>query len=306
MNEQTATSNPLSWQHLDLDRLETEDLVQLQRQLRAAIEARRKSAGKQRQATSGDGERVLPEPLYPGRAGYRALVTKVAPERLRSSVDRIDRCVLGVSLGGSNAAEFHGAKLEAIVRWIAARASHCCILVGDSLGRISLEVREGMEPEVAEREARALGRRYVAETEAIFQRYTSDQITFELRMGTELSSHPSFAPYLEDVQALYHTDHAFRELVHGFAGDYLARTARSIGQSDAAPSARWQQIARAYLIEEIALLACFAEDGWPVLVYPGSIDSIVEIAEGRFPSLPAPLQSLGFVSLWLDAKRGAR
>lgn len=54
------------------------------------------------------------------------------------------------------------------------------------------------------------------------------------------------------------------------------------------------------------LLACLAEDGWPVLVYPGSIDSIVEIAEGRFPSLPASLQALRFIALWLDAKNGSR
>jgi hypothetical protein len=39
-------------------------------------------------------------------------------------VNKLDRCILGVSLGGSNAATFHGAKLEALVRWIAARAKH--------------------------------------------------------------------------------------------------------------------------------------------------------------------------------------
>jgi hypothetical protein len=54
------------------------------------------------------------------------------------------------------------------------------------------------------------------------------------------------------------------------------------------------------------LFACLAEDGWPVLVYPGSIDSIIEVAEGRHPTLPAPLRALGFISLWLDAKGGAR
>jgi hypothetical protein len=78
----------------------------------------------------------------------------------------------------------------------------------------------------------------------------------------------------------------------------------SVGRGEA--SERWQRIAREYLIEEIALLACMAVDGWPALVYPGSIDSIVEIAEGRFPTLPAPLKDLRFIALWLDAKSGAR
>ena len=293
-----------SWQQIDWERLDLEELVTIQRKARTAIEGKRKLEGKLRQATNG--ARTLPEPLYPGKARYRTMITHVAPARLRDSVDKLDRCVLGVSLGGSNAATFHGAKLEAIVRWIAARATRCCVLVGDSLGRISLEVREGMAPQVAEYEARALGRHYVAETEAIFRHYTSEHITFEFRYGTEYADHPNFYPYLDNVRATYQQNAAFRETTHAFAGEYLTRTARSLGQGEAGLSERWQQIAREYLLEEIALFACFAADGWPALVYPGSIDSIVEVAEGRFPALPAPLQAFQFIALWLDAKNGSR
>jgi tRNA-dependent cyclodipeptide synthase len=275
--------------------------------VRAAIDAKRKVAGKQRQVDTGaSSTRALPEPVYAGKDGYRTLVTQVAPARLRDSVDKLDRCILGVSLGGSNAATFHGAKLEAIVRWIASRATHCCVLVGDSLGRISLQVREGMDPETAEREARALGKRYAAETEALFRRYTTDQVTFEFKYGTEYADHPEFGPYLDNVRAHYDADAAFRQLVHTFGDQYLARTARSVGSGEAGPSEYWQRIAREYLLEEIALLACFAAHGWPALVYPGSIDSIIEIAEGRYPALPAPLKDLRFIALWLDAKSGAR
>jgi tRNA-dependent cyclodipeptide synthase len=303
--EHASTDEPrIRGQQIDWDHFELEELVALQRSVRDAIEAKRKLAGKVKRATNG--ERLLPEPLYAGKAGYRTQVTQVAPAHLRSSVDKIDRCVLGVSLGGSNAASFQGAKLEAVVRWIAARANHCCILVGDSLGRISLQVREGMAAETAEREARALGQRYVAETAAIFQRYTTDQVTFEVRYGTAYANHPSFRPYLDSVRATYQDDASFRVLVHAFGDEYLARTLRSTGRDEASAGERYRQIAHEYLLEEIALLACFAEDGFPVLVYPGSIDSIVEIAEGRFPALPAPLRALGFIALWLDAKSGAR
>ena len=289
------------------DRLELKELVAIQRQVRAAIDAKRKLAGKLSLMDRGAVlERRLPEPVHAGKTGYRALVSQVAPAHLRASVDEIDRCVLGVSLGGSNALEFHGAKLEAIVRWIASRARRCCVLVGDSLGRISLEVREGLAPEEAEREARLLGRRYAAETEAIFRRYTTEEVTFEIRYGTEYFDHRSFRPYLHHVHALYEQDSAFRALVHAFGDEYLARTARSLGRGEVGPSGRSRRIAHEYLLEEIALLACLAEDGWPVLVYPGSIDSIIEVAEGRYPSLPAPLRALGFIALWLDAKSGRR
>jgi tRNA-dependent cyclodipeptide synthase len=303
--ETQSIDEGIRWQGIEWDLLELVDLVSVQRQVRAAIDTKRKLAGKLRQVeTGGRAARVLPEPLHPGKDGYRTLITRVAPAHVRDEVDTLDRCILGVSLGGSNAATFHGAKLEAIVRWIAARAKHCCILVGDSLGRISLEVREGLDPETAEREARARGRRYAAETEALFRRYTSDEVSFEFKFGTEYAAHPSFGPYLDNVRALYETDASFQQLVHTFGDEYLARTMHSVGRGEA--SERWQRIAREYLIEEIALLACLAADGWPALVYPGSIDSIVEIAEGRFPMLPAPLKDLRFIALWLDAKSGAR
>lgn len=43
-----------------------------------------------------------------------------------------------------------------------------------------------------------------------------------------------------------------------------------------------------------------------MLVYPGSIDSIVEVAEGRHPAVPAPLRAFQYIALWLDAKSGSR
>lgn len=306
MMKEAADADRPVWHRIAWDQLEADELAVIQRQVRAAIDAKRKLAGKLRQMELGTKERRLPAPLHAGRSGYRALVSQVAPAHLRGSVNKLERCVLGVSLGGGNALDFHGAKLEAIVRWIASRATHCCVLVGDSLGRISLEVREGLAPEVAEREARALGKRYTAETEAIFRRYTTSEVSFEFRYGTEYADHKSFRSHLHDVHTLYEQDNAFRALVHSFGGDYQARTARSLGNREVALNERWQRLAHDYLLEEIALFACLAEDGWPVLVYPGSIDSIIEVAEGRYPSLPAPLRGLQFIALWLDAKTGSR
>lgn len=305
MKKEAADEDVLRGWRDALDRLAMEELIALQRSVRDVIDAKRKLAGTLRKLDSGaPQQRRLPEPLHVGKAGYRVLVSRVAPAHSRASLDKLDRCVLGVSLGGSNALAFHGAKLEAIVRWIAARVSHCCVLVGDNLGRISLEVRQGLDPEVAEREALALGRRYAAETESLFRRYTTGEVRFEIRYGTEYAAHRNFRPYHDDVRALYNANTPFRELVHTFGDEYLARTAQSLGRGEADSSERWRWLAREYLLEEIAMLACLAEDGWPVLVYPGSIDSVIEIAEGRHPSLPAPLRDLRFIALWLDAKRG--
>lgn len=299
------TEKGFAWQQVKWSQLELAELVMIRRQVRAAIDAKRKLATKSRlQETEPPSAQLLPEPLHAGKDGYRALVNRAAPARIRSSLDGLDLCMLGVSLGGGNASAFHGARLEAVVRWMASRARRCSVLVGDSLARISLQVRGGMDPETAEREARVLGQRYAAETEALFRHYSSEAVSFEFKFGTEYAKHPCFETYLDNVWALYRNDAAFQQLVHGFADKYLERTARSIGE--ARVNLRWQLLAREYLIEEIALLACLAKDGWTTLVYPGSIDSIIEIAEGRYPALPEPLKDLGFASLGLDSKSGAR
>jgi hypothetical protein len=119
--EATDADRPL-WHRIAWDQLELDELAAIQRQVRAAIDAKRKLAGRLRQMGCGVGrERRLPEPLHGGKSGYRALVSQVAPAQLRASTDKLGHCILGVSLGGSNAHTFHGAKLEATVRWIAAR-----------------------------------------------------------------------------------------------------------------------------------------------------------------------------------------
>ena len=56
-----------SWQQIEWERLDLEELVTIQRKARTAIEMKRKLDGKLRQATTG--ARTLPEPLYPGKAG---------------------------------------------------------------------------------------------------------------------------------------------------------------------------------------------------------------------------------------------
>lgn len=154
-----------------------------------------------------------------------------------------DHVSTGVERSSADATTSMYPRLEATVRWIAARARRCCVLVGDSLGRISLEVREGLAPEVARREERALGRRSVAEPEAIFRHYTTEEVSFEIRR----------------VPA---------------RGDRLVRVPRR-GRLAGAGLSR--------------------------------IHRLHHRRRGRpTPSLPAPLRALGFISLWLDAKNGAR
>jgi tRNA-dependent cyclodipeptide synthase len=157
-------------------------------------------------------------------------------------------------------------------------------------------------PRTAEGAALALARRYAAQAEAVFRHYSSEDVTFEICYSSQYANHPCFAELHDQVRALYQTDASLRRLVDSFSDDYLSRTARSIA-SGPGWSEHWKKLGREYLLEEMALVACLVADGWPMMVYPGSIDSFVEIAERRHPALPAALQAFQFVSLHLK-KRG--
>jgi tRNA-dependent cyclodipeptide synthase len=292
-----------AWQQFAWDKLPLDELIAVQRALRPVIEAKRKRAGELRQQGADPvSGRALPAHLLGNGLYYKAKVASLGPASLRGSLRQIDRCVLGVSLGGSNAAMFQGAKLEASVRWIAARARRCRVLIGDSMGRISLQVRHGMDPETAQRVAHELGRCYARKAEKMVSHYSGADVAFELCYSSEYASHPCFGAYHDHVRALYRTDVPLRRLVDAFADDYLTRTARRVA-TVRRWSDHWRTLGREYLLEEMALVACLVADGWPMMVYPGAIDSFVAIAEGRHPALPAPLQALQFVALHLK-KRG--
>jgi hypothetical protein len=57
-----------------------------------------------------------------------------------------------------------------------------------------------------------------------------------------------------------------------------------------------------YLLEECAIFTQLCRDGWELVVYPGSIRTLAEIAEGRLRKVPEPIKAMVCVALKL--KRG--
>lgn len=129
----------------------------------------------------------------------------------------------------------------------------------------------------------------------------SGRCTFRFVRFSEVETAPSFGPHHERIRAVHEEDEAFRASVAGFARLYLDRGDKAAAL-DEAGQARAVAIARRYLMEETACFAVLCEQGHRVFVYPGSIQSIADICEGRFPGLPAPLRELVFVSLQQSKK----
>lgn len=224
-----------------------------------------------------------------GTHRYKAQLAKLSPSTLDLGQHR--RCMLGISLGTHN---IEGARLEAVLEWISANFQHCAVVVGDSVYRLTLAL-QGMDTDTALSRALADGRAFEASYAPLFRQYAA-RCRFEWLPLSKVAEDPRFPVHLETLQTLYAADAGFRSSVQDFARAYLHRG------EDREVSEVALHTTRDYLIEESALFACLREQDWPILVYPGSIDSIIDLCEGRFPGAPEPLTRLAFAALEVKRK----
>lgn len=234
-----------------------------------------------------------------GTHRYKASFASVAPKRAAYFEFGGDRCMLGVSLGNAN---FEGARFEATVEWISERFDHCAVVVGDSVYRLTLQLLEGLDPAAARTKAITAGADFARAYTGVLAQF-GGKCSFEILPFSTVEQQPNFAGHLERLQAMAQSDAAFARSVTDFADLYLGRGNKLETTPHAVDAATAQRIAHDYLIEESALFCCLEEMGWPVLVYPGSIDSIAQLCEGKFADTPEPLKRMAFLSLDLR-KRG--
>ncbi|NET59116.1 MAG: tRNA-dependent cyclodipeptide synthase [Symploca sp. SIO2E6] len=228
---------------------------------------------------------------------YKASLAKVFPTRLRGSLSEYQNCVFGISLGSKNFVERE--RIEACIKWISKNFQTCLVLVCDSIYRLTIEVRQGMQEEEAWLEAMRSGEEFIKENYALFEQY-SESCRFKFMMASEIAKQSDFKIYYEELQSLYQKNESFQRIVNSFAQKYLNRGE----QLETEPVDELRQhlgitLAITYLLEESALIAYLVNEGWLVSVYPGSIKTFEEISEGLHPEVPEPLKQMIWVSLRL-------
>nr|VFK65759.1 MAG: tRNA-dependent cyclodipeptide synthase [Candidatus Kentron sp. UNK]VFK71558.1 MAG: tRNA-dependent cyclodipeptide synthase [Candidatus Kentron sp. UNK] len=144
---------------------------------------------------------------------YKAKVDRVSPHSKRHAFERFDSCFLGVSLQNRN---FVRPKLAGVVQWIGRRFPHCTVLIGDTIHRITLEVTQGLVPEVALEEALALGREFIERERRVFERW-SGQTEFSFVTCGEIQQRPAYGGYHRHLVRLFETDIPFNESVESFS-----------------------------------------------------------------------------------------
>lgn len=219
----------------------------------------------------------------PTRQRYRAYAT---PGRKVNQ-----HCVLGVSL---ESPAFRTAKLVTITEWIRNRYSRCTAMLGDGLYRLTLQLDSDTRENDALEYSKWLARDFVQTQWPVFHlRESNCQFDFKF-CSDVLTNDPCYPAYYGQVCALFAGNATFQESCRAFARDFLRRKPEREASSE-----KHVDLSSRYLLEELAVISCLAQEGPCTFVYPGSLTILEEIADGKHPGVPAPLLTIDYVELKL-------
>lgn len=275
----------------DLDQMPEADLRSLQQEIHRAL-----SLKGAKTLPSAD---AIPEVIRINMHRYKASIAGVAPLAAKENLTAAhSRPVLGISLGSQN---MEGPKFEACVAWIAENFPSCVLLVGDAIYHYTLNVTRGVPLEEAKTLAIEAGKAFMEKYEPVVRRYRT-QCAFEWVPLSRTRENPRFETYRDHFEHLYATVPHYRTSVDDFSLMYLDRV---LTRKDGALPEDWRdqepvRNARRYLVEESAMFTCLCEEGAQALLYPGSIKTFEEIAEGKVPEVPEPMKRMVFVALRLN------
>lgn len=274
-------------ENFDWNQLSLENLQRLQSQISKAINLKKRDF-KFPKAPANNSKKYE----------YKATLAKVFPEGRRNSLSEEIKCVFAISLGSKNSV--YSERLEACIKWISENFKACVVLVGDTVYRLTIEIRSKVKEDEALLKALNTGKEFINEHRLLFEQY-SGSCQFELILASEIEKRSDFKIYYEELQGLYRKNESFQSMVNSFAQTYLNR-GEQVAADEQVEDLRQKHLGTTYLLEESALFTCLVKEGWPVFVYPGSIKSLEEIAEGLHPEVPEPLKQIIWVSLRLKKR----
>jgi tRNA-dependent cyclodipeptide synthase len=200
--------------------------------------------------------------------------------------------MVGYSIQNKN---FTTAKLVGIVEWVSMNFSKCTVAIGDSIYRLTLQIK-GIDESQALHRALRLGREVIENESAIFESYSS-KCKFELVLCSEIQKTESYRYYYQQLEHLFNTNEKFAALLHSFADSFVDRRIE-LEQSYYEFCIEKSCL---YIIEELAIMAHINQQGADVFVYPGALNFLTEIIEGLHPDAPEELRRLISVSLRLKS-----
>jgi CRP-like cAMP-binding protein len=253
-----------------------------------------------------------------GQQRFAAGPGAVVPSDL--PVDSLQEGILLVSLGSSKTS---GAQLDAIAQWLSSPSTSfqkIQIMPADYIYRLTLQL---LHPNLSDEDAQAAAicaaLDFKAHASPIFAQY-SHACDFEwVPMSQAVSEHEeSFIENYRVLQELHEYDPAFRDTVREFSLAYMERVDLLVGnqqeeeygttmnEEDTKLALRIQQVARTYLLEECAIFAALGESNTTNehtnLIYAGTIDSMVDLCEGKFEKQPQGFTKVNFIEAKIERR----
>ncbi len=207
---------------------------------------------------------------------------------------------LQVSVGGAN---HEGAKLAAMVAWMAARFEHVTICVNDTLQRHNLCFEKGLPDAMATSLTHGHGDQWIARHKAILDTLPH----YRISRWEEWRSSADYAPLHRDICALYDTQPDMHTAINACVADFWERRCKRLGFTEDFKLPNFQRHSRAYLLEEMAVFTLMFRAGVAADVYPGSITLPFAIMEKHLPAAgPAGFGDKVFTHLSLVHKAGTK
>lgn len=230
-------------------------------------------------------------------------------------VDSLQAGILLISLGSSKTS---GAQLDAIAQWLSSTSfKKIQIMPADYIYRLTLQL---LHPNLSDEDAQAAAicaaLDFKAHASPIFAQY-SHACDFEwVPMSQAVAEHEeSFIENYRVLQELHENDPVFRDTVREFSLAYMERVDLPVGnkqedsdenEEDTKLALRIQRVARTYLLEECAIFASLGEHNTTKeatnLIYAGTIDSMIDLCEGKFEKQPVGFTSVNFIQAKIERR----
>jgi tRNA-dependent cyclodipeptide synthase len=203
------------------------------------------------------------------------------------------RCILGVSL---ESADFQTTKLITITDWIRNQYADCVVMLGDGLHRITVQLESDASESEALEYSKWLARDFVYSQLSVF-RFRQSRCRFNFVFCSEIQNTGPYRDYYKQLFDLFTDNKEFQNSVTDFSSEFLRR--RPQRQEHLEGNMR---MSCRYILEELAVICCLAQEAPCTFVYPGSLSILQEIANGEHPSVPAYLLQVDYVELKLKSR----
>lgn len=220
---------------------------------------------------------------------YRASFAKILPSLALEAVSASKSC-LAISLENQN---FTTPKLAAMLDLIDTHFSECALYVSDYLYRLTLKVTAGLDEPTALRCALAIGDDFIRQNRHLIV----ERPKFAFVKCSEKFGKEEVIYVYSILKDLYRSSPRFRASVEVFAKIYQDRVQK--------PSTDAFQCAVQYLLEELALFSCLTRSGRNVIVYPGNISTVSDIAQGLCEEVNDLFPNLVFASIRFSSRRSS-